>query len=260
SQMPEGARSEAYVVLGTAGSEAGVDGLDAYALTPPAQAYVQVASLAASGEGEMLALSVDHRPGMTGTTEIPLTVSAVGVEGATRLVLTWPGLDTLPEGTSVRLVDRETGAEIDLATATEYAFEVTPEASGAGKRDLLAPPAPTVQRAPEAALTGGLRFTLVIARGASTGTESGAAETLVSRVMPNPTRGRAAVRLSVGTPQRVRATVHDALGREVALAFDAEVTAAAEIAVETRGLASGVYAVRIEGETFAETRRLTVAR
>ena len=33
-----------------------------------------------------------------------------------------------------------------------------------------------------------------------------------------------------------------------------------ELRVDTARLAAGVYVVRVEGETFAETRRLTVVR
>ncbi|MEL6615443.1 MAG: T9SS type A sorting domain-containing protein, partial [Bacteroidota bacterium] len=262
SPLPVGARSEAHVVLGTPEAHTGVDALDAYALTPPAQAYVQIASLAASGEGETLALSVDHRAALDdAVVEIPLVVSAVGAEGETGLVLTWDAV-AAPEGTRVWLSDRETGTQIDLTESGAYAFRVSPAASGeTNQNDVLSLlTAPRVQRAPEAALTGGSRFALVIEPASVVSTEDGAGAVAVSEMMPNPTRDRSALRLSVDVPQRVRVSVHDALGREVLTVLDREVSSVSDVAVETRGLASGAYVVRVVGETFAETRRLTIAR
>jgi hypothetical protein len=56
--------------------------------------------------------------------------------------------------------------------------------------------------------------------------------------------------------------VFDALGRRVATVFDGAVAAgeARELVVETASLAPGLYAIRVAGETFSETRRLTVVR
>ena len=254
--LPARLRSEAHIALGTPGTEAGADRFDALALAPPAAAYVQVATLAASG-GDAVALGVDHRPAADGTAEVPVTVKAVGGGGGpVRLVLTW---DALPEGATALLRDHETGTEIDLATATEYAFEhaasAAPEAEGSAQGGVPTLAAPAAKRVS----AGAARFSLVVGRGASTGNEPGAG--LPRRPRPsNPTRDGAALRLSVPSPQRVRAAVYDALGREVAVAFDGEVASAAEIAVDTSRLASGVYVVRVTGEAFAEARRLTVAR
>ncbi len=80
---------------------------------------------------------------------------------------------------------------------------------------------------------------------------------------PNPTAGGLArLALRVDAAQTVRAVVLDALGRQVAVVFDAPVGAGAEVdlAVNTSRLAPGTYVVRIVGDTFAESRRLTVAR
>ena len=82
----------------------------------------------------------------------------------------------------------------------------------------------------------------------------------VSPATPNPSRDVARVMLSLPRPQRVLATVVDALGRGVAALVDGDLSGTAELTVDTARLAAGVYVVRVEGETFAEARRLTVAR
>lgn len=54
----------------------------------------------------------------------------------------------------------------------------------------------------------------------------------------------------------------DALGRSVATVFDGPLAAGSvqTLAVDTSRLAPGVYVVRVTGETFAQSRRLVVAR
>ena len=98
--------------------------------------------------------------------------------------------------------------------------------------------------------------------GAPTPTQTGPTAQRVGNVFPNPSAGRATVAFSVATPQRVRVSVYDALGREVAVAFDGDARPGAEIAVAVGAdsFAPGVYVVRVVGAAFAETRRLTVAR
>ena len=89
-------------------------------------------------------------------------------------------------------------------------------------------------------------------------TASGGA--VLSMPAPNPAATRATLTLAVDAPQYVRATVVDALGRTVAVAFDGLAAGAPRIRVDTSRLAPGVYVVRVAGETFGEARRLTVAR
>lgn len=88
------------------------------------------------------------------------------------------------------------------------------------------------------------------------------AEAMLSAVRPNPVRGEAGLTLRVARDQRVTAAVYDVQGRRVATAFAGPVRAGVpvEITLDTRGLAPGVYVVRVRGETFAESRRLAVVR
>ena len=83
---------------------------------------------------------------------------------------------------------------------------------------------------------------------------------VVAQAQPNPAHRRATLALSTNMPERVRATLHDALGRELAVLHTGEAAGEVQLQIETARLAPGVYVVRVEGETFAETRRLTVIR
>ena len=83
----------------------------------------------------------------------------------------------------------------------------------------------------------------------------------LSPVGPNPSRGEARFTLAVAEPQRVVVALYDAVGRRVrafAAQFDADTRRA--FTLDTRGLASGPYVLRVEGERFGESRRITVAR
>ena len=87
-------------------------------------------------------------------------------------------------------------------------------------------------------------------------------EVAVSTVFPNPTSASAALTVSVTEGQPVTVEVFDALGRRVALAHRGAVTGGQRLTVDlpTARLAPGVYVVRVAGETFRESRRLTVVR
>ena len=79
---------------------------------------------------------------------------------------------------------------------------------------------------------------------------------------PNPFRSRTAVELVVREAQQVRAQLYNVLGQRVATVFAGEVrpAEATRLEVQGQGLASGVYLMRVVGERFATTRRLTVVR
>ncbi|HYE95601.1 MAG TPA: T9SS type A sorting domain-containing protein, partial [Rubricoccaceae bacterium] len=78
---------------------------------------------------------------------------------------------------------------------------------------------------------------------------------------PNPARARATVRLTLTEAQHVRVAVYDALGREVAVLNDGPLAGGLHtLSLNTSGLPSGVYLVRVEAGGAALTRRLTVAR
>jgi hypothetical protein len=81
---------------------------------------------------------------------------------------------------------------------------------------------------------------------------------------PNPvaTGQRAMIDVTAREAQRVEVALYDVLGRRVAMLFDGEVAASAteRLRLPVRGLASGVYVVRVVGERFSAARRVTVVR
>ncbi|MEL6614743.1 MAG: FG-GAP-like repeat-containing protein [Bacteroidota bacterium] len=80
-------------------------------------------------------------------------------------------------------------------------------------------------------------------------------------LFPNPASGAATVRLSLPTPEAVRVTVVDALGRTVAVVHDGPLAAGeTELRAELSTLRAGVYLVRASGAAGALTQRLTVLR
>ncbi len=79
---------------------------------------------------------------------------------------------------------------------------------------------------------------------------------------PHPVEAVTRLTLTLREAQHVRAVLYDLLGRPVTTLHDGVLPAGAEhrLTVDGRDLASGVYFVRVEGETFRETRRLVRVR
>ncbi len=78
-------------------------------------------------------------------------------------------------------------------------------------------------------------------------------------VFPNPMIGDATVRVDVREVQDVSVRVYDARGRLVATLLE-DTQGPATATLNGRGLAAGVYFVRVEGESFSETKAVTILR
>jgi len=81
---------------------------------------------------------------------------------------------------------------------------------------------------------------------------------------PNPVRGRATVELAVQERQEVAVRLYDVLGRRVATLHSGPLPAQElrrlRLDVSATGLTSGTYFLRVMGENFAATERITVVR
>jgi len=79
---------------------------------------------------------------------------------------------------------------------------------------------------------------------------------------PNPSRERTRLRFVVEREQTVRAALYDALGRRVTVLLDEEVPPFRQqrITTDVSNLASGIYFLRIRGETAARTERVSVVK
>ena len=89
---------------------------------------------------------------------------------------------------------------------------------------------------------------------------SAEAERLALSASPNPSRGAAAVSFRLPSAQRVRLTLHDALGREVARLADGVRAAGPHRVATPAGLAPGVYLARLAAGGAVATRTLAVVR
>ena len=76
---------------------------------------------------------------------------------------------------------------------------------------------------------------------------------------PNPSGGEAEIAFQLGKPGSARLAVYDMLGREVARLYDGAVsTEVKTVRLDGRGLASGVYVVRLDVEGRSVSRRITL--
>ena len=84
----------------------------------------------------------------------------------------------------------------------------------------------------------------------------------LSSAYPNPVRSTSTLDLTVQQTQPITATVYDLLGRKVETLHSGDLAAntPTELRLNADGLSSGTYFVRVEGEAFTATRRLTVVR
>ncbi|MEO0741947.1 MAG: choice-of-anchor B family protein [Bacteroidota bacterium] len=84
----------------------------------------------------------------------------------------------------------------------------------------------------------------------------------LSAAYPNPFQQTTTLTLALDRSEDVRVAVYDLLGREVARLFEGAGAAGSLLTLtfDGAGLSSGTYVVRVVGETFAETRRLTLVR
>ena len=209
----------------------GLDRHDGVKLLPPGDTYALLAPVAAV-DGEARRFSVNSLPEALADVSVPLAFTTTH---AGTFTLTWAS--TLGDARTASLRDLATGAVVDLDAATEYAF-----AAEAGD--------------------WAERFELVVAQRGATAGEAGPTVVALGAPRPNPSSGRSTLALSVDAAQAVRAVVIDALGREVAVVFEGALAPGTEttLTLDTARLAPGAYVVRVVGETFAESRRMTVAR
>jgi hypothetical protein len=84
----------------------------------------------------------------------------------------------------------------------------------------------------------------------------------VSAPYPNPVRRRAMLEITVREAQPVRVELYDVLGRRVRTVYDETVPEqeTQRVQIDADDLSSGHYFLRVQGDGFAETQRMTVVR
>ena len=207
----------------------------------PAERYALVGARA-----DGVFLGVDTRP--FANAEIPLAIEARGT--GSRFTLRWDA-DALPAGLPVVLVDLVTGREIDVRTASSYAFDVA--RTLAAFTDVI----PSSDFADGASATD--RFVLRI--GTSAAAEAAITEVALTAIAPNPSTGSARVSFALPAAGVARVTVYDVRGRSVATLVDGPLSAGRhEATLESGSLAAGVYVVRLEAGGTVVTRQAVVVR
>ena len=232
----------AFTVAFLDGTRPSLDDDDDAKLQPPASAYALVGSRVG---GQLVGF--DARP------FAPAEVSlAVETRGAARsLTLSWDA-SALPPGQPVVLIDLETGVEVDVRSASSYAFEAVggpslTEAEVSGLREY----------ADGAAAAD--RFVLRI--GDRLPEAEVVRELALAVPAPNPTAGTARVAFALPEAGAVRVSVYDVRGREVAVLADRPFEAGRHEAVlDASRLAAGVYVVRLAAAGRVLTQRATVVR
>lgn len=81
-------------------------------------------------------------------------------------------------------------------------------------------------------------------------------------VSPNPVRRTAQLSITVKESQRVRVSMYNVLGQQVATLHDRTIPAndTQNIQVQGHSRPSGVYLLQVEGEQFSDAQRMTVVR
>lgn len=216
-----------------ADADTGWDRHDMSKLVPPTARRALVAFEGTDPDGADGQQAVLSLPTAVGTpVEVPLMVSAT-LDGP--FTLSWSG--TVPDGLTAELIDRATGDRYSLAEPGRFDGTV---ANGASRSALA----------------------VHVAAANATPTDPEAADgDWIGGPQPNPSVGAVVVPIRLASAQQVRAVVYDVLGRQVAVVADGDLPAGDSVVrADVSGLAPGVYVLRIEGASFATSRRLTVAR
>ena len=84
----------------------------------------------------------------------------------------------------------------------------------------------------------------------------------IQEVAPNPVRETGTLRFTVRESGDVSVALYDVLGREVKTLHRGRVSGgqAQQVPLDASALSSGLYFLRIEGNGFTRTERITVAR
>ncbi|MEM6783626.1 MAG: lamin tail domain-containing protein [Bacteroidota bacterium] len=246
-------------------AEDGDDAFDGSKLNPLAGVYGTLAFVG-EREGEPHLRAVDSRPYDAVDFEVDLDFQT-NISGT--FTLTWPVLEDVPATWRIELEDRETGAVTDLRADDAYTFAGTPGigARSEGPHDDARPALPATLRATPSwlhaeARSTGPRFVLrVLDASVSNEDEALADGYALSAVYPNPFSAQATLSLHIDKAQTIRAEVFDALGRRVAVLADGvKAPGSHRLEVDGAGWASGLYVIRVVGDRFIETRRVTVVR
>ncbi len=231
------ARDEHTVAAVAEGAREGRDALDWFE-PPVIGEYLSVAFDAADG----VPLAVDARPASDEGTAWDLRVRTASPE---RVTLAFDGLDAVPAGFVVWLVDEAAGSVRDLRERADHRL-ASPGGGTPARLQLIA-------------------GTEAFARSRSAAGGAVPEAFALQQNYPNPFAALTTIRYALPEPAAVRLEVFDALGRRVAVLVDAEREAGHhevvwDAARDATGLASGTYFYRLRAGDFTDVKRLVVVR
>ncbi|MGB6032802.1 MAG: fibronectin type III domain-containing protein, partial [Bacteroidota bacterium] len=162
--------------------------------------------------------------------------------------LRFEGIMTIPDEDGVVLLDEVTGASLDLRDVQEYSFAITNEEIARPLR-ILVGTQEYVRSELEKAGSHPVGFGL-------------------SQNFPNPFNPLTTIGYSLPAPSRVRLTLYDLVGREVATLVDGiQLGGRRSVVLDGSDLASGVYYYRLQATaleggagSYSQTRKLLLLR
>ena len=209
----------------TAGFDAQYD-----ALKLPNSTGLNLASTASTAQ----ALAIDGLPAFNPATVLPLTV---GVPGAGSYTLTAVALNNLPIGIDALLTDATTGQTVNLRQQSAYSFSINADQAAA-------------------LVTGRFMLRFGVRAALAAGTTLTAAD---MTLYPNPAHGTFTVLLPAAAATiSVRAELLNPLGQVVRHQTAAPSATDARLAVDTAGLAGGVYTLRLRVGRTTVARRVVI--
>ena len=220
--------ADAFVAYAETGATAGFD-RDFDAAKLPNPTGLNLSSATATDN-----LAIDGRAAFTAATVLPLSV---GVPAAGTYTLSAATLANLPTGLTPTLRDAATGQLTPLVAGTSYRFSVT---------------------AAEATALLTNRFTLQFGTATALATAASLTASEVT-LYPNPAHGRFTVQVpAVAAASAVQAELLNTLGQVVRRQSAALPAAGATLTVETAGLASGVYTLRLAAGASTLAKRVVL--
>ncbi len=238
----------------------GYDRFDMRKIPPLTPRYAQAMFLGAKlpGSDSLIAKAQESRHIDDRSFSIPLDVRASGMSGT--FTLAWGGMDEVPNGRRITLVDNESGAQVDLREATHYEFEWE-DASGGGSSGNAVD---LVDAGYGDAIQGAPRFTLHVAADTETRSDSGPdlpARVALQQNYPNPFNPSTVISYALPEQTLVRLAVYDMLGRTVAvLVDDQQAPGRYDVTWDASKLSSGVYIYRLDAGGLSITRKMTLVK
>jgi len=192
---------------------------------------------------------------LASTFEIPLSFDA---SGRSSLTFQWNGINSLPDGWKVSLLDKEMNREIDLSSSKEYQFSVsdvqTKLKNGQTATNKLLNNTKSKNKNP--------RFVLSIQPKLKQARSTDLPESAkLNPNYPNPFNPTTRVSYEVNKKSKVQLTIWNMIGQKVATLVDGVVDAGTHEEIwNASNMPSGIYIARFQVEGKVFTRKMTLIK